>query len=58
MLAMEKTADGVHQHGVGGSGVETAGFFQRQDPLHPPIALRQLATITCAFRTSVSVRMP
>src|SRR5262245_61060185 len=35
---MEETADGVHQHGVGGSRVETAGFFERQDTLHPAIA--------------------
>ena len=39
MLAMEKTADGVHQHGVGGSGVETAGLFERQDPFHPALPL-------------------
>src|SRR5713226_4038968 len=39
LLAMEETGDGVHQYGVGGSGVETAGFFEGQDPLHPSIAL-------------------
>jgi len=39
LVALEETTDGVHQHGVGGSGVETAGFFEGQDPLHPPIAL-------------------
>ena len=38
-MAMEETADGVHQHGVGGSGLETAGLLERQDALHPPIAL-------------------
>src|SRR2546428_2496130 len=38
-LAMEETRDGVYQHGVGRSGMETAGFFQGQDPLHPMIAL-------------------
>ena len=36
---MEETRDGVNQHGVGSSGVETAGFFEGQDPLHPAIAL-------------------
>ena len=35
---MEETADGVHQHSVGGSGVETAGLLERQDPLHPAVA--------------------
>jgi hypothetical protein len=39
LLAMEETRDGVNQHGVGSSGVETAGFFEGQDPLHPVIAL-------------------
>ena len=39
MLAVKETGDGVHQYRVGGSGVEMAGFFERQDPLHPPIAL-------------------
>ena len=38
-LAMEETADGVHQYSIGGSGVETAGFFERQDPLDPTVAL-------------------
>jgi hypothetical protein len=38
-LAREETGDGVYQHGVGRSGVETAGLFERQDPLHPAIAL-------------------
>ena len=38
-VAREETGDGVYEHGVGGSGVETAGFFERQDPLHPAIAL-------------------
>ena len=28
---MEGTRDGVNQHGVGSSGVETAGFFEGQD---------------------------
>ena len=36
---MEETADGVHQHGISSPGVETAGFFERQDPLHPAMAL-------------------
>ena len=39
MLAMEATRDGVYQHGGGRSGMETAGFLQGQDPLHPMIAL-------------------
>src|SRR5213080_4207222 len=39
LLAMEEMRDGVYQHGVGRSGMETAGFFQGQDPLHPMIAL-------------------
>ena len=30
LLAMEETRDGVNQHGVGSSGVETAGFFEGQ----------------------------
>src|SRR5262249_40914724 len=38
-LAMEETADGVHQHGVGGLGVETAGLLERQDALYPPVAV-------------------
>src|SRR5262245_5642935 len=38
LVALEETADGVHQHSIGGSGVETAGFFERQEPLHPPVA--------------------
>jgi len=36
---MEETADGLHQHGIGGSGLETTGLFERQDPLHPVVAL-------------------
>jgi lipopolysaccharide biosynthesis glycosyltransferase len=36
---MEEIRDGVNQHGVGRSGVETAGFFEGQDPLRPVIAL-------------------
>ena len=36
---MEELCDGVHQHGIGSSGVETAGFFEQQDPLHPAIVL-------------------
>ena len=35
----KKLRDGVHQHGVGGSGLETTGFFERQDALHPAVAL-------------------
>src|SRR5215216_6254711 len=38
LLAREETGDGVYQHGVGRSGVETAGLFEGQDALHPPIA--------------------
>src|SRR5262249_53663114 len=37
-LALEETADGVPQHGVGGLGVEMAGLLERQDTLHPPVA--------------------
>src|SRR5262249_54815699 len=39
LVALEETADSIHQHGVGSSGLETAGFFERQDTLHPAIAL-------------------
>ena len=38
LLTMKETSDGVYQYGVGGSGVETAGLLQRQDPFDPPIA--------------------
>src|SRR5262249_62152126 len=38
VLAMEETADGIHQHGVGSSGMETARLLERQDALHPPVA--------------------
>src|SRR2546421_7703736 len=38
LVALEETADGVHQHGVGSSGVETAGLLERQDALHPAVA--------------------
>jgi hypothetical protein len=38
VLAVKETGDSVHQYGIGGSGVETAGFFERQDPLDPAIA--------------------
>ena len=38
MLTVKDTGDGVYQHGVCRSGMETAGFFQGQDPLHPMIA--------------------
>ena len=27
VLAVKETGDSVHQYGIGGSGVETAGFF-------------------------------
>ena len=37
MLTVKDTGDGVYQHGVCRSGMETAGFFQGQDPLHPMI---------------------
>ena len=39
LVATEETGDSLHQHRVGGSGVETAGFFERQDPLDPAVAL-------------------
>src|SRR5215510_8105437 len=39
LLAREEPRDGVYQHGVGRSGMETASFFQGQDSLHPMIAL-------------------
>ena len=39
LLAREETGDCVYQYDVGRSGVETAGLFERQDPLHPAIAL-------------------
>src|SRR5262249_40660527 len=37
-LAMEEARYGLYQYDVGRSGVETAGLFERQDPLHPAIA--------------------
>ena len=37
-LAMEEARYGLYQDDVGRSGVETAGLFERQDPLHPAIA--------------------
>src|SRR5205814_624937 len=40
LVALEETADGVYQHSVGSSGVETAGFFERQDPFDPAVAFR------------------
>src|SRR2546421_12801147 len=33
LVALEETANGLHEHAVGGSGVKTAGCFERQDPL-------------------------
>src|SRR5919198_3649637 len=30
VVVMEETRDGIHQHGVGRSSVETAGFFEGQ----------------------------
>ena len=39
LLAIEETRDGINQHAVGRSGVETASFFEGQELLHPVIAL-------------------
>src|SRR5262245_24538846 len=38
LLALEDTADGVHQHGVGRAALETTGFFEGQDALDPTVA--------------------
>src|SRR5262249_55893452 len=38
LVALEATADGVHQYGIGRASLEAAGLFKRQDPLHPPVA--------------------
>jgi hypothetical protein len=39
LLAMEEPRDGINQHVIGRPGLETAGLFEGQDPLHPAVAL-------------------
>ena len=39
LLVLEETGDGVHQDGVGKSGLETTRFFERQATFHPALAL-------------------
>jgi hypothetical protein len=39
LLAMEEPRDGLNQHVIGGSGVETTGFFEGQNPFDPAVAL-------------------
>jgi hypothetical protein len=39
LLPVEEAADGVDQDMIGRHGAQTTGLFQRQDALHPPVAL-------------------
>ena len=39
LLPMEEAADGIDQNMIGRHGAQTTGLFQRQDALHPPVAL-------------------
>jgi len=39
LLPIEEAADGIHHDLISRHRTQTAGFFQRQDALHPSIAL-------------------
>ena len=39
LLVCKQTGNGVDQHLIGGPGMQTTRLFERQNPLHPVIAL-------------------